>query len=95
MNERENQERLRQEIQASETRMSNCTHSFLEPNYDAEEVLEGYGSVQDGRGSDPHWSYAGYHTVKKDRWSRECKNCGKKEYTYTQEPVITKYQPKF
>lgn len=36
----------------------------------------------------------GYYIDKqKDRWSRKCKICGKKEYTYKIEPV--KYKPKF
>lgn len=95
MNEREKQEQLKKELAQSEGKMANCKHDFMTPIYDAETVREGYGSIQDGAGSDPHWSYAGYHDVQKDRWSRECKMCGKKEYTYKQEPVIVDYKPKF
>ena len=94
-NERENQERLRNELRQSEIRMSNCKHEFSKPKFDPETVKEGYGSVQDGVGSDPHWSFAGYHDVKKDRWSRECKHCGHIQYTNKQEPVIMGYEPKF
>lgn len=95
MNERLRQEQLRMELAQSEARMKKCIHVFDEPIFDPETVKEGYGSVQDGAGSDPHWSYAGYHDVLKPRWSRECKLCGKIEYTYEQEPVITGHKPKF
>jgi hypothetical protein len=56
---------------------------------------EGYGSVQTGRGSDPYWDFAGYRDVQKDRWSRECKLCGHKQYTYKQEAVVIGYEAKF
>ncbi len=88
-------EELRKQIELEESKIRNCNHSFNEPIYDPETVKEGYGSVQDGKGSDPHWGYAGYRDVQKDRWSRKCLVCGFKQYTYNQEPVITKYKPKF
>jgi len=95
MNERETQEQLKRELAASEIRMQNCKHVFADPIYDPETVKVGYGSVQDGAGSDPHWSYEGYRDEKKDRWSRECTICGKKEFTNQQVPVIKGYAPKF
>jgi len=95
MNERKKIEQLKKDIAQLENIIANCKHNFTKPIYDAETVKEGYGSVQDGAGSDPHWSYAGYHDVQKDRWSRECEICGKKEYTYEQAPVINSYEPKF
>jgi hypothetical protein len=87
--------RLQEEIDAERLKMANCKHNFSEPIYDPETVSEGYGSVQDGTGSDPHWSYAGYRDVQKDRWSRTCSICGYTEYSYKQEPIITGYKPKF
>jgi hypothetical protein len=95
MKESENIEQLKKQLAEAERRIQNCKHVFNKPVFDPETVKEGYGSVQDGAGSDPHWSYAGYRDVQKDRWSRECSICGKKEYTYKQEPVITNYEPKF
>lgn len=95
MNPRERQEDLKRELAQLERNMANCKHNFDTPIFDPETVKEGYGSIQDGAGSDPHWSFAGYRDVQKDRWSRECKDCGKKEYTYKKEPVITDYKPKF
>ena len=95
MNEREIQEQLKREIAQSENRMANCKHDFATPIYDAEEVM-----VQDDRtGYETHgvdrWPVPSFHKEKKDRWSRECKECGKIEYTYKQEPVIKNYEPKF
>lgn len=95
MNERKRQEDLQRELAQSRERMSNCKHIFKDAIFDPETVKEGYGSVQDGAGSDPHWSFAGYRNIKKDRWSRECELCGKIEYTYTLEPNVVNYKPKF
>ena len=95
MNTQQQIEKLQKDLENLKAQQSNCKHDFKAAIFDPETVKEGYGSVQDGAGSDPHWSYAGYHDVQKDRWSRECKLCGKKEYTYEQEPVISNYQPKF
>ena len=86
---------LQREIDAERTRMSNCSHDFGKVKFDPEIVMLGYGSVQDGAGSDPHWSYEGYIPTEKNRWSRKCKICGKTEYTYKKEPIITGYEPKF
>ncbi len=95
MNTTEQIEQHKKEIANLENTVKNCNHIFETAIFDPETVKEGYGSVQDGAGSDHHWSYAGYRDVQKDRWSRKCKFCGKKEYTYKQEPVISKYVPKF
>ncbi len=75
--------------------MTNCKHVFNDAIFDPETVKEGYGSVMEANGSDIHYNYQGYRDVQKDRWSRECKECGHKQYTYTQEPVIKEYKPKF
>lgn len=93
MNERIKQ--LQAEIQAEERKITQCRHDFCKSKYDPETVKEGYGSVQDGAGSDPHWSYEGYRDVKKDRWSRKCSICGHVEYTYKQKPIIQGYEPTF
>jgi len=95
LTEVEIQENLRRQLDESISRMQNCKHKFKPAIYDPEIVKRGYGSVQDGAGSDPHWSYAGYEDVQKDKWSRECEICGKKKYSYTLEPVISSYEPKF
>jgi hypothetical protein len=93
MNDRIKQ--LQKEIELERHKMSNCKHEFSKPFYDPEIVKEGYGSVQDGAGSDPHWSYAGYRDVKKDRWTKKCIHCGFEMHTYEQKPIITGYEPKF
>ena len=86
---------LRKEIEAEEEKIRKCKHIFGDPYFDPETVMEGYGSVQDGAGSDPHWSYAGYMPVEKDRWSKKCSNCGFIQHTYKQKPIIKGYEPSF
>lgn len=95
MNEQQKQEDLLRQINESKTRMANCKHDFDKTIYDPSIEKVGYGSVQDGAGSDPHWSYAGYYDEEKPRWSRTCKLCGKIEYTQEQEIVLVEKQPKF
>lgn len=93
MNDRIKQ--LQKEIELERIKMDNCVHVFSDPYYNPEDVSVGYGSVQDGAGSDPHWSYAGYRTEKVDRWSRVCEKCGYTQHTYKQEPIVSGYKPKF
>lgn len=87
--------RLQELIEAEKRRIANCKHEFDKPFFNPEIVKEGYGCIQDGGGSDPHWSFEGYKDVKKNRWSRKCKRCGFEEHTYNQNPIITGYEPKF
>lgn len=91
----ENIKRLQEQIEAEKRKISNCKHDFGNAFYNPETVKEGYGSVQDGRGSDPHWSYAGYHDVQKDRWTRKCKACGYEQHTDKQKPIISGSEPSF
>ena len=91
----DNIKRLQEQIEAEKRKISNCKHDFDKAFYNAETVKEGYGSVQDGAGSDPHWSYAGYRDVKKDRWTRKCKICGFEQHTYSQKPIISGHEPSF
>jgi len=86
---------LRKEIEAEEAKIRNCKHLFNKSYFDPETIMEGYGSVQDGAGSDPHWSCAGYKQVEKNRWSRKCEKCGFTQYTYEQKPIIKGYEPSF
>jgi len=86
---------LKRQIDLEQRNINNCSHNFKDAVFDPETVKEGYGSVQDGAGSDPHWGYAGYRDVQKDRWSRECNNCGFKQYTYIKEPIVSAFRPKF
>jgi len=95
MNSNDIIKKLQSEIEIEKRKISNCKHIFNKPYYDTEIVKEGYGSVQDGAGSDPHWSYEGYKDVKKDRWTRKCTICGFEEHSYTQKPIITGYEPSF
>jgi len=56
---------FQKQIEEEKRKISKCKHDFDKSFYNAEPIKEGYGSVQDGAGSDPHWSYAGYRDVKK------------------------------
>lgn len=96
MNYKEDIEKLKRELEEKERLQSNmernCVHEWKETKYDPEEYQQPVYSHMEGHGSDPYPVY-NYHPAKKDRWSRECAKCGKKEYTYEQAPV--KYAPKF
>jgi len=90
-------EQKRKELQTLEKELrqkeNNCSHSWGETKYDPEKVNEPYGFKIEAQGSDI-WSVpSGYREVEHPRWSRECKKCGKVEYTKEKAP--TKYEPKF
>ena len=86
---------LQKQIRQEEEKIRNCNHVFGDSYFDPEIIMRGYGSVQDGAGSDPHWSYAGYEPVEKSRWSRKCSDCGFVQHTYDQKPIIKSYEPSF
>ena len=90
-------ERLREQIAAIERKQACCDHEWSEVVYEPEQVHPVRYETA-GRGShvwlEPiqmPW------TEVKDRWSRTCKKCEKKEYTYEQEEVIIESakRPKF
>lgn len=95
MNHRRRMERLLEETRELQQAMDNCAHDWDEAKYDPEEYMKPYGSKQTGKGSDPYWEPEGYTKSEIDRWSRECKKCGKIEYTYAREPIIVGHKPSF
>lgn len=97
MNPQQEIDELQKKIEQLKKLQENCRHKFDEPIFDPEKVMEGYGIKTVGHGSDVYSEYSGYHEVSKNRWSRACKICGIKQYTYHQEVVISKYSytPKF
>lgn len=95
MNNQQKINQLKAEIKRLEKETANCNHEWADVIYDPETTKEPYGNRQVGKGSDPWWEPEGYRDVQKPRWSRECKCCGKKEYTYTQEPIVIGNKPKF
>jgi len=86
---------LQKQIEAEQRKIANCKHEWGEVFSNPEIVKEGYGSVQDGAGSDPHWSYEGYRDVEKPRWTRKCNLCGTEEHTCKQKPIIKGLEPDF
>ena len=83
---------LKEEISKQENRINNCDHDFNEPIFDPEIYKKWVFTHYEGNGSDPI-PRGNYIDKEKNRWSRKCKKCGKKEYTYSLEPI--KYKPKF
>jgi len=88
-------EDLKRQIQAEEQKLRNCKHSFEDAIFDPEITREPSGYTLEVHGSDAYPVATGYKDVSKNRWSRECSICGKKEYTYNQKPVIKEYKPSF
>lgn len=95
MNHRRRMERLLEEVRQEQQAMENCGHEWGEVKYDPEEVRVPYGYKTVGHGSDVWTEPEGYRDDIKQRWSRECNKCGKIQYTYHQEPIISEYKPKF
>lgn len=95
MNHREAIESLNESIQQHEHAMNQCSHEWGNSRYDPETIRVPYGYKNTGKGSDPYFEPEGYRNDTKDRWSRECKKCGKIQYSYHQEPIISGYKPKF
>ncbi len=90
-------EELEEEIRKLKREQSLCRHAWQSAVYDPERV-EIKKEVIDAQGVDIWYREVGtgvYTT--KDRWSRYCPLCGKKEYTYNTEkvPVQIKLVPKF
>lgn len=86
---------LQDEIKSLKRQQYNCDHTWNEVKYDPEKVM-----IQDDRmGYETHgvdrWPVPSFHEENKDRWSRQCSNCGFKQYTYKNEVVFTKREPKF
>jgi hypothetical protein len=86
---------LQQEIEQEQSKIRSCKHDFSEPKYDPETVTESYGYKAVVMGSDVWGEPEGYRQVQKPRWSRKCSVCGFIQYTYEQETVVVKTQPKF
>lgn len=96
INHRRRMERLLEEVRQEQQAMDNCSHGdWTEPIYDPETKRVPYGYKTVGHGSDVWTEPEGYRDETVNRWSRECKKCGKIEYTYTQEPVIVGHKPSF
>lgn len=70
----------------------NCNHHWLPVIFDPEIVNEPIYETR-FQGSDCFPVMVSTRLVKHDRWSRECKKCGKVEYT--KNVVATAFSPKF
>lgn len=95
MNKQEEINNLRDRINFLREEILNCKHIWKDAKYDPETITvpddrAGY----EGHGAD-RWPRLSFHYEKKDRWSRECSECGHVNYTYKQEPVNLDQKPKF
>lgn len=95
MNHRQKIEQLQRDIIREQQALKDCKHDWSEGKYDPQAIRVPYGQKNVGKGVDIWFEPEGYRDSTKDRWSRECKKCGKIEYTYTQEPVIVGHKPSF
>jgi hypothetical protein len=86
---------LQKQIQIQRNVIENCKHEFGKAYSNPESYMHPYGSVQDGCGSDPHWSPAGYEERFTPRWTRACTKCGYKEHTYKQKDIVIATEPNF
>jgi len=87
---------LEAQIALEQIKINNCAHVFAPAFYNPDTEMVGYGSVQDGAGSDPHWSFAGYTEKPRPRWTRVCEKCGKEEHTYKERAKThVEYEPDF
>lgn len=91
-------EELRREYEeklaALKTEQKNCHHEWDRIKYDPEEVHEPEYENR-WQGVDCFPELVGMKMVKRDRWSRTCKKCGKVQYTREKVAVNVEYQPKF
>jgi len=97
MNYKNDVERLRRELQEAESRQisleKTCKHQWDEVKYNPEKFMEQYYTGEYDIQGIHMWPKTSFRESHKDRWSRQCKRCGKIEYTYQQKAV--KYEPKF
>ena len=90
-------ELLEEKVAKLKRLQANCNHEWSKPEYDPEEQeIKVVEDVWYGVDVWPEERGTGRYR-KVDRWSRVCKKCGKKEYTYEMEkvPVKTVSRPKF
>ena len=105
MTPRQKIDELKREMDSLERAIQNCHHKFNDAIYDPSTVKEEYATEEYENHGVDHWpitafrdktkQLTAFRDKTKQRWSRECSICGKKEYTYKQEPVISTYKPKF
>lgn len=78
---------LELDLAAARAEQDRCSHEWGPVTTETRYRKEGYGSKQDGAGSDPHWTYEGYRNVPYTIHVRVCLKCGLRQET---EKVETK-----
>ena len=89
-------ERLKEKVAELEKQQLVCNHEWEEPKYEPEEQDEVRYETE-WHGVDCCYKAVRVGSKTVPRWSRVCKKCGKREYTYTMETVSVKTitRPKF
>ena len=86
--------KLQSQIDSFQQEIKKCKHIWGKTKYDPETVKEPVFSHYIPHGSDPEPVY-NYNDKTIPRWSRKCEVCGKTEYTYKEEVISVKKEPKF
>lgn len=82
MNHRQQIESLKAQIAEHEKAIASCSHVWDEPVYEPEMIRAPTELIPVGSGEFAHLVPKGYHDVPKDRWTRECAQCGKIEEAF-------------
>ena len=80
---------LEEQIKIEKLKISKCDHDFHQHFHNLETI------TCEDPWNDPFWTTEGKYEMKKERWTRICKNCGLEQHTYTLKPIITGYEPIF
>ena len=83
-------ELLEEKINTLRNKQALCKHEWSKPEYDPEKKEITTEEIV-YLGSDSYYKEVGTGNFENiNRWSRICKKCGKKEYTYKEEKVVVK-----
>ena len=96
MNTQQQIDEAKKLVEKLQREQNSCKHDFKEPIWDPEDGFRQeirIGDFSQSHGSDYYPAFDMVPT-KKDRWSRDCRICGKKEYTYENVQAV-KGGPKF
>ena len=73
------------------SKYTNCTHDYGNVEYSPEKISEEVWETK-WQGVDCYPALVGYKEVIKDRWARQCKKCGKVQYTYKRNKTVQEFE---
>lgn len=95
MNPQQKIDELKKKILEEQQKIDRCSHQWSDPYSDPGTRSVPTGITVQGQGSDVWPVASGWVNESYPRWARQCKKCGKVEYTEKSEPVITYNKPVF